>query len=279
MKRILSIITFLIVCSFSVLLSGCGETPAKYEIEVLVNGANFGTVEDVSGTYTENSNITIKAKPFSGETFFCWIHDGKVVSINAEYTFSLNEQSSGTYIALFNCPDLEYFYLDSLSFVNNIATYDGEIEQSLKQISLNFGYSLNQMYNVLTLENETLPTLEQSTLTNDLLYANNTMPFTFDKTKDLYINVKVVYTKLIAESEIEFISETSFVLRKKDIGIAEENKVENLLDKSLNLTKCTINELVLETINEDLTYNQNKISLLFKELKDFNFASQEDNAE
>ena len=275
MKKTILGFVMAFICAVSVLFVGCGAKPNEYDISVLINGANFGTVEDVSGTYTENTNLTIKAKPYSGQTFFCWLHDGKVVSNKEEYSFTVSESTSGTYLALFECADLEYFYLDGFEFTNNIAAYDGDIEQNLTQISLYFGYSPNEMYEVLTLKDETLPTVQGSFYDYATLYPEKSFPFAFDKTKNVYIKIVAKYTKPIDEIEIEYISETEFVLPQKQIGVGEEFQVKDILDASLNLTTNQQTGLSLESLNQNLEYDKNIVSMNFKPLTEFAFNIEE----
>ena len=106
-----------LVCGLT--LVGCSTTPKKFDIAVYINGANFGRVsDDVNGTYDEGQNVTISATPYENQTFFCWLHDNQVVSVESTYTFEVNEKASGSYIALFVCQDLEFIYLDSFAFLN-----------------------------------------------------------------------------------------------------------------------------------------------------------------
>ena len=90
-------LSFVLAFCVCFLFAGCGETPAEYDIYVYVNGANYGTVEDVSGTYTEGQDITITAKPKTGHSFFGWVHDNQLVSTEAVYTFKMDEKNSGAW--------------------------------------------------------------------------------------------------------------------------------------------------------------------------------------
>ena len=268
MKKSIFGLVLAIFC-FCLMLTGCGKTPAEYEISVLINGAVFGTVEDVSGTYLEGASVTINAKPYDGQTFFCWLHDGKIVSADLEYTFTVNEENSGSYLALFECADLEYISLDSFDFTNSIPEYNGDTEQTLSEITLSFGYSQNELYTVYTCTEDNLPEEEASTVSFDTIYAETQFPYAFDKTKDIYIKVFVKYITLLADVELEYISETTFILPSTNVG----ETVQNVENQVLNITKNTANEnLVLEDTNQETgNYKQNSISINFKNLSDFTF--------
>ena len=273
MKNKILGIVLAFICCFCFLLAGCGETPNEYSINVLINGARFGSVEDVSGTYTEGTSVTVTALPKSGETFFCWIHDSKVVSGEKSYTFSVNEKNSGTYIALFKCPDLEYFSLDSIDFLNAIPEESGENKiKKLTEISLSFGYTQTDMYEVYTCKEQALPTSENSFVSSETIYAEDKLPFAFDKTRNLYIKILTTYTVTIGESIDTYQSETTITLNKTDIGKDVENKEEIVLSNNVNVNN---ENLILETDD-----NHNKLTINFKKLSDFNFSEQtEENPE
>lgn len=252
---------FVFVCTCCLLLSGCNSTPAEYDINVLVNGANFGTVEDVSGTYAEGSNITITAKPKSGENFFCWLHNSKVVSTKAEYSFTVSNESSGTYIALFECPDLEYIFLKEFSFINLIPQSDGIAEQVLTELSISFGYTPTDFYNVYVCSEEDLTTQETFIITEEVLYPNETTPFAFDKTKDIYVKIITKYTSTAGEVIDNYQSETIYMINKTAVG-SPFNNIENLqLNKNVNLDN---ENSFLE--KEDI---KNSITINFKNLSEF----------
>lgn len=272
MKKTFYAIIMVFVCSICVLLSGCGVTPNEYSISVYVNGANFGTVEDVSGEYLEGTEVTITAKPYSGQTFFCWLKDNKVVSGEEKYTLKINKETAGSYIALFKCADLEYISLSDFSFNNVVEGYNGDTEQILNELSLSFGYSQNELHSVYTCSDTEILAAQNIEFSNEIIYPEGEMPFAFDKTKDIYIKVLAKYTTILEETELNYISETILLLEKSTNLSADSvlNKIEN---KILNVTKNTVNENLPQLEPAD---TNSTISINFKKLSEFNFEMEEE---
>lgn len=71
------------------------------EYEITVKGGTGG------GKYADGASCTVKAETPSGETFAVWIADGKVVSTEAEYTFSVSKNTE--LIALVDAANDKYF--------------------------------------------------------------------------------------------------------------------------------------------------------------------------
>jgi len=279
MKRKSFISIFLLcICSLCFILSGCDKTPAKYEISTLVNGAIFGTVNDIDGEYTEGTEVTIKANPYSNQEFYCWLHNGKVASLKAEYSFKVTAESAGTYIALFKCADLEYFCLESFVFKNEIPNYNGSTQQKLTEINLSFGYNQKDLYSVYSFTDESLLSTSEVSIPFETIYSNNNLPFAFDKTKDggIYVKVTARYTTDSDGILVDYLSETFLKIDNKIPGTGDENKVDNIVNQKLNLTKNTRNKNdILETLTEETkTYIQNEISINFKNLSEFELTEQ-----
>ena len=251
------IILFLIVAlMFGFTLTGCTSTPANYDISVYINGAVYGRVNDeVSGTYPEGTELTIVATPYENQTFFCWMLDNKVVSTSQEYTFEVSEQTSGSYVALFNCSDLEYISLESFNFTNAVTQNS---ETQLKSFSIYFGHTQNDLYKVFTSTNNNISSASLNTL-----YGEDQYPYTFDKTRNIYIKIEIVY-----ESEnIEYKSETIKILNACQIG----ETPNNLENETLNGAYSNLTEQTLENSQNS------KISITFKELDTFEFTTEEEN--
>ena len=64
--------------------------PPTYTVSVSANPTNGGSVTG-GGTYTEGESCTITATPNTNYTFANWTENGTVVSTNASYTFTVNE--------------------------------------------------------------------------------------------------------------------------------------------------------------------------------------------
>lgn len=258
-RKLFSII--LLAFAFCVVLSGCSDTPKEYDLSVHINGAIHGRVnDDASGTYTEGELVTIVATPYEGQEFFCWMHYNKVVSTEATYTFKIDEQSSGAYIALFKCADLEYISLESFSFSDMASSADGEIATTLKTLKISFGPNQNELTEVFS----SVATEEQvvnTTVDFNTLYTENKLPFAFKKTQGLYIKVSALYDR----AGIEYLSETIFSLSKGVVGTPFDN-VEN---KVLNGAISILNKDLPPLENSEI----NSISINFKALETFDLST------
>ena len=72
----------------------------QYVITVNANPANGGTMSG-AGTYYENGTCSLVATANQGFAFEGWQYNSSVVSTNATYSFTVTEQTAGTYTALF----------------------------------------------------------------------------------------------------------------------------------------------------------------------------------
>lgn len=261
MKKLFSFVLLALICGLT--LVGCSTTPKKYDIAVYINGANFGRVsDDVNGTYEEGQSVTISATPYENQTFFCWLHDNQVVSIESTYTFKVDEKASGSYIALFSCLDLEYICLDNFAFENGV-TLGGEddVEIVLKNFTLSIGHSQNELVDVYS-------SIEYGdevgiSVDSTILYEENQFPFAFDKTSSIYVKVLVAYER----AGIEYISETITTIPATNVG-TEHTNVESL---ALNEALCTLNPNIPALEGSD----GSSISINFKKLSDFEFKIEE----
>lgn len=251
MKKILPI--FLVALMFGAILSGCTSTPKKFDVSVFINGAIFGRVNDeINGTYTEGDEVTIVATPYNeDQVFFCWIHDNQVVSNQSSFTFEVNQQTAGSYVALFNCADLEYVYIDSFEIVDNASNQTTSQDRPISLVGLNISLGYNQNDLVTVYSETTTSQNEQS------LYAE-AMPFTFDKTRNLYIRITLTYTR----ENLQYTSQTTIINPAVNIG----ETVEAITAYQLSKATCVS--------IEDLELDQQQpstISINFKPLSQFTF--------
>lgn len=259
-KKILSIALIAIVFVFGVFFAGCSKIPGKFEISTKINGAIFGKVEDIDGIYDEGTTLTIKATPKEGNKFFCWLHDGKVESTSAEYTFVVSEKTSGTYLALFECADLEYISISNFEFTNGVTAND-DIATSLTSLLISIGYNQNELYDVYMLGEDTLES-QTITVPFENIYGDNPLPYAFDKTKDLYIKISLTYMR----GEIEYLSETISILPKTDVGNPHSAFTISKFNKAIN------------PLNQNLVLEDSKnctITVNFEKLSEFNLPQEE----
>ena len=78
-------------------LQGAGTS---YEITATANPTAGGTVTG-AGTYYENGTCTLIATANTGYTFTNWTKNGSVVSTSASYSFNVDENHAGAYVANF----------------------------------------------------------------------------------------------------------------------------------------------------------------------------------
>ena len=72
----------------------------QYTITASANPTAGGMVSG-AGTYSENTTCTLTATANTGYAFTNWTKDGNVVSTNASYSFTVNQNNAGAYVANF----------------------------------------------------------------------------------------------------------------------------------------------------------------------------------
>lgn len=263
-KNFFSAMLVVLIFTFGIFVAGCSSSLDKFEISTQINGAIFGKVENVDGVYDEGTSLTIKATPKEGNTFFCWLHDGKVASTSAEYTFIVNEETSGTYLALFECPDLEYISIFDFEFTNGVTSND-DIPTELTSLIISIGYSQNELYDVYKLEEDSLAETTVS-IPFETIYEEALLPYAFDKTQDLYIKLSLIYNR----GEIEYMSETITVFPKTQIG-----------ESISQFTLTNFNEAI-NPLNENLVLDGSSectITINFEKLSEFDLPKEESSEE
>ncbi len=181
-KIILSFIMLFVAC-FS--LSACNETPKKYNINVNVWYANYGIV-DGGGTYDENTDCTITATPKGDSQFLAWMNENVVVSYDATYTFKVSSNTSGTYTAIFTCPDLELVTPTKIIFND---TYDQNNTITNITANVKLGSSYETLKEVLNTEINATKTFDIETITLALnkkskIYAEINLTYTYESIVD-----------------------------------------------------------------------------------------------
>ena len=144
-KFFLVLICMLIVSPCAILFVGCG-TPAVYSIIAKTSDVEYGSVSG-QGNFTEGTNITIKASPVKEAQFLCWTLNNKIVSNEANYTFQVNKDTQGTYVALFD-QRLDYYALTEIAL-----SFNEGVQIQQMDIDLKVGSSLSSLqsiYNVST---------------------------------------------------------------------------------------------------------------------------------
>lgn len=91
--------------NYSFVVSGSRTLVANFSIQSFAitassDPSNGGTVSG-SGTYNHGANCTLSASPNTGYDFVNWTKDGSQVSSSQSYTFTVNNESQGSYVAHF----------------------------------------------------------------------------------------------------------------------------------------------------------------------------------
>lgn len=144
MKKLRYIIMALFIGLSCFTLTACGETLEKYNVEVDVWYQRYGHASG-SGTFDENSDVTINAEPINGSTFVAWMKDNIIVSYDAKYTFKMSQKTSGSYTAIFTSPQLELAILKSVDFVDEYQTV-----LEITEVQFEIGLSSNSFNNPKT---------------------------------------------------------------------------------------------------------------------------------
>ncbi len=182
LKIFLSVVLLLCAC---ISMSACNETPKKYNIYVNVWYANYGYVEG-GGTYEENTDCTITATPKGDSKFLAWMNENVVVSYEPTYTFKVSNQTSGTYTAIFTCPNLELVSPTKVIF-NDTYNQNNTITNIVANVKL--GSSYETLKEVLNNEINATKTFDIDTITLALnkitkIYAEINLTYTYETVID-----------------------------------------------------------------------------------------------
>lgn len=240
MKKYFCTLLAVILIFSGIMLSACQENYVTYDISTYINGARFGDVWG-DGTYQEGKSITIHATPkatASSSTkneFLCWIHQNQVVSLNADYTFTVNKSTAGTYIALFKSPNLEYVMIDNVEMDEISFNEDTYGLVKMSEISLELGTDFNHLTNVysMSLEDNNL----KNNITQEELLTEYQLPYTFDKTRAIYAKIKITF---IRENDFIYTSTTNLTI--SDIQLTKDLETNKLFEKiSFDVEKPILN--------------------------------------
>lgn len=95
-KLLISIVTLVLIPSFLIGCNNNQERPEDKNVSINVTNGS-GT-----GTYKVGDTATLTATIPEGQLFYNWTKDNNEVSKDNPYTFTVNENSGGTYVANFN---------------------------------------------------------------------------------------------------------------------------------------------------------------------------------
>lgn len=226
---VLSLLFCLVLGCFA--FAGCTKAPSTFEIEVKSLHYNLGSIEGGNGKYTEGETVTIKAIPMNTSSttteFICWLLNNKVVSKDTEYSFVVSKDTAGDYLALFTCPYLEYFSIDSLSLTSGIE--QSQTTTRVKQIDIYMGTIENLLTKIYSTSSETFD--NEIVLTSSNIYSDDKNPYAFDIQENMYLKIEVTFE----QNDETFISTTNTVINAKEDITANEFKQENIkLEKAVD---------------------------------------------
>ena len=252
-KLFLSITISLMMVLSCFTFSGCGKTPENFSI----NTKTFGTRGTVSGeeiTYVEGTEVTITATPNPNEEFLCWIHDNKVSSFDATHTFVISRETSGEYVAIFKEPNCEFVSINSFTITNGYNNSEENVA-TLSNLQILIGYNQNELTKVYECAEDMMQE-QENLIESELIYAENALPYAFQKTKQLYVKIMLTYVW----NEIEYISED--LKQIQPVVVGEQNN--NLELTNLSVAKNPSNQ------NLTLAGTENSsIAISFSSLQDF----------
>ncbi len=229
-KTFLSLIVAFMMVISCFMFSGCGKTPESFSITTKTFGTR-GTVAGEELILQEGTNTTIIATPNPNEQFLCWLHENKVASFDANYTFTINKETSGEYVAIFKEPDCEFVCISSLT-INNGYNNSAENVALLSNLQILIGYNQNELTSVLECTEDMMQE-QENTIPMEQLYPENVLPFAFQKTKQLYVKIVLKYMW----NEIEYVSEDLRTIEPVAVG----TQSNNLELTNLSLAKNTLN--------------------------------------
>lgn len=218
MKKCIHLLCSLILALFlPFTLIGCNEQIETYNVKVNVWYANYGTVYG-SGTYNDGENATISATPKGNSQFIAWLHENIVVSYDSEYTFNVNKDTSGTYIAVFTCPDLELVTPTQI-------IYADDFEQNDNIDNIHISFAMGNSY-------DDLKEIYSSDVSESSEFDINTLIMALNKRTHIICEVNITFNyQTTIDNEVTNIERTE----KTYIEINLQNDILTTTDYSLKL--------------------------------------------
>ena len=235
---------------------GCGENLQNYSI-LVQNYLSYGIVEG-SGTYLENSLVTIKTKQNNSDAtienkFLGWIHNNVLVSQEETYTFTIDKETAGTYIAVYKMNEPAVFTISSLSYTPTKPS-STQTNMSLKEVRISCGAndSLYTLFQCITDNLEDTYKIEQ--------LSDFTSPFAFLDINDLYLKIEEVY-QIEKDSETNENTTLTKLIKINKSDIKNSIQSETTIDKNVNgfddenLSKLSFKFNYLENLIDQLNNN------------------------
>ena len=226
MKSKLKILTSILLCLvMSVFMYGCNEEPQYFDVSVNVWYSNYGTAYG-SGTFEENTTCTIYATEKQNSTFLAWMHNNVIVSYESTYSFTVTNQTRGTYTAIFTSPSMDLV-------TPKTATVNNTITSSYTINSINMVMSIGSRYSSLhQLINEDITQNNQFTITEPVL--------ALDSNNSIYCEVALtfVYETVIQNetTQVEANTTTALQINLNDLMTGELNlNLPNIMQGSLTM--------------------------------------------
>lgn len=189
--------------------AGCEQHIPSYEITTLVSYSRHGRVEGGNGRYEKGSTMTIRAVPTDDTQapFLCWIFKDRVISTSAEYTFKVDSNTAGTYVAIFNYPFMDYSYVSDFEIKTTIPNGLSNERPYINNVKISLGYTSDTLTCIIdNCKPTTTPdtNVENATETTDISISdyntfykdsNNKLgfPYVFDTNKSLFMEVVLTY--------------------------------------------------------------------------------------
>lgn len=231
----LGIALLMIISCFT--LVACSDDIAKYKINVNVWYSNYGIVYG-GGEFDDGTKTTISASNKQDSKFICWIYNNEIVSKDSEYEITISSQTSGTYTAVFTCPDLEFRIPTSFSL---ISAYDTNDEFTNLNMQVMLGSSYENMTEIYHNDVGSETTFEISNL------------MAYDYRKAIYATVNLVYTfTTIVDGEDVEISKTFTT----NIPLQIKKDDTTTIESSLNLPSTFLGNVKISFDFEKLEYEE-----------------------
>ena len=205
MKKLISILFVFLLTAGVVFLGGCDEKKATYDISTYIYGARFGDVYGGNGTYNEGDSVTVKAVPRATintnneNVFVAWIHDNRVVSFLPEYTFIVDANASGEYIALFqnNSTDLEYISIVGYEIMYGEFVNEQGLGVEVTGFDVSIGYQENILFKIIDQTGDNfIGSSDMVGESTDNMYVDeDDYPYVYNKVEDLFIKINIYYSR------------------------------------------------------------------------------------
>ena len=235
MKKLLSVIfAILMIALVPFSLFGCDKAATQYNVKVNMWYAGYGTVYG-GDSYDVGSTVKITAIPKQSYTFMAWLKDNVVVSYDAEYSFEMSMETSGTYTAIFSLRDPKQIV--TLKQIEFIDEYQEGVEYKNLEATFMVGSSYKLLHQVL-----------QTQIDAEKTFDIETIKLVLNAKEKIMAQVNLVYTiKTTIDGEEVETNQSAQTLIEIDLNAIGSNVAEYQINLPTGIKGTVIAKFTFDT--------------------------------